>query len=67
MPLLEGAQENVSSNPAVMWCGCEGEILLQVHLEKPFAFSRVCGKRIHFSSEDDRPTVVPKRVVSVNK
>lgn len=50
-----------------MLSGYECEILLQVYLEEPFAFSRVCGKRINFSSEDDRPTIVPKRVVSVNK
>jgi hypothetical protein len=63
--LNEEAQEKVSSEPAVMLCGYEGEIQLRVHLEKAFAFSGVCDKRINFTSEDE--TIVPKRVVSVNR
>ena len=48
-----------------MLCGCEGELSREYISRKYFTFRTVCVKTIDISSEGE--TVVPKRIVSINK
>lgn len=62
---LEVALDNISSKSAIMLCGCEGELSREYISRKYFTFRTVCVKTIDISSEGE--TVVPKRIVSINK